>query len=132
MKADTVKSDKSVRPGKKSKPAAARSGKAADTLHGATKSPAMQMPGMQSGAMSMPIPMPAGMPMMPGLMGLQPDVTPFLPGAGVDPKTVPMVKSPTVARLRSGDTLDLTATLVRRTIRGHTFVTASTVKSPVP
>lgn len=122
MKADTGKSDKSVKPGKKSKPAAARSGKAADTLHGATKSPAMQMPGMQSGAMSMPIPMPAGMPMMPGLMGLQPDVTPFLPGAGVDPKTVPMVKPSTVARLRSGDTLDLTATLVRRTIRGHTFV----------
>ena len=122
MKADTGKSGKSVKPGKKSKPAVAKPGKAADSLHVAAESPAMQMTGMQSGAMSMPIPMPAGMPMMPGLVGLLPGVSPFLPGAGVDPKTVPMVKPSTVARLKNGDTLDLTATMVRRTIRGHTFV----------
>lgn len=82
----------------------------------------MQMPGMAHGAMSMPIPMPPGMPMMPGLVGLVPTVSSFLPGAGVDPMSVPAVKPSSVARLRNGDTLDLTAMLVRRTVRGHPFV----------
>ncbi|MEO7041103.1 MAG: multicopper oxidase family protein [Gemmatimonadaceae bacterium] len=81
----------------------------------------MDMPGMEGMSMKMPIPMPAGMPMMPGLVGLAPNVAPFLPGAGVDPMTLPAVKPSSVARLRSGDTLDLTATLVRRTVRGHAF-----------
>ena len=70
----------------------------------------------------MPIPMPKGMPMMPGLMGLRPPVTPFLPGAGVDPSTLPMVAPTATRRLKDGDTLDLTAGLVRRTVRGKTFV----------
>ena len=85
----------------------------------------MNMSGMQGGhgsAMSMPIPMPKGMPMMPGLMGLVPPVGSFLPGEGVDPSTVPMVKRSEVVRMNDGDTLDLTAQLVRRTINGHTFV----------
>jgi len=82
----------------------------------------MSMPGMEHGVMSMPIPMPAGMPMMPGLVGLMPNVAAFLPGAGVDPMSVPAVKPSTVARLGDGDTLDLTAMLVRRTVRGHSFV----------
>jgi FtsP/CotA-like multicopper oxidase with cupredoxin domain len=96
----------------------------ADTTHPAEKPMEGMggMEGMTSGGMSMPIPMPAGMAMMPGLMGLKPDVTEFLPGAGVDPKTVPAVKPTTVARLKNGDTLDLTAMLVRRTIRGKSFV----------
>lgn len=80
------------------------------------------MPGMQSGAMSMPIPMPAGMPMMPGLVGLKPVVSTFLPGAGIDPKSVAAAKPTTVVRLKNGDTLDLSATMVRRTIRGRSFV----------
>jgi len=87
---------------------------------------AMNMPGMSGmagGAMAMPIPMPKGMPMVPGLMGLTPGVTPFMPGAGVDPARLPMVKPTEVARLKNGDTLDLTAMLLRRTLRGHTFVT---------
>ena len=74
------------------------------------------------GHAGMPIPMPRGMPMMPGLVGLRPPVTPFLPGAGVDPATLPMVKPTSTLRLKNGDTLDLTAGLVRRTIRGQTFV----------
>ena len=82
----------------------------------------MDMPEMKDGDMKMPIPMPPGMPMMPGLVGLAPDVAPFLPGAGIDPMSVPAVKPSTVARLANGDTLDLTATLVRRTVRGHAFV----------
>ncbi|MEP7347386.1 MAG: multicopper oxidase domain-containing protein, partial [Gemmatimonadaceae bacterium] len=81
------------------------------------------MPGMHGdhAAMSMPIPMPAGMPMIPGLVGLRPPVAPFLPGAGVNPMTLPPVKPTATIRVKSGDTLDLTAALVRRTIRGHAF-----------
>jgi FtsP/CotA-like multicopper oxidase with cupredoxin domain len=69
----------------------------------------------------MPIPMPAGMVMMPGLRGLTPAVTPFLPGAGVDPMTLPPARTGSLTRLEDGDTLDLTATLLRRTIHGHAF-----------
>ncbi len=78
------------------------------------------MHGMQGGH-TMPIPMPPGMPMIPGLVGITPPVTPFLPGQGVDPATLPLAKPGTVVRLADGDTLDLTAMLVRRTIRGRTF-----------
>jgi len=72
--------------------------------------------------MAMPIPMPAGMVMMPGLMGLTPDVTPFLPGSGVDPSKLPAAKPAALTRLANGDTLDLTAGLLRRTIHGHALV----------
>ena len=114
-------------PGMKPDAAAPRPAKAAGSVkHGASPAPSMSgMQGMDHGAgmsMTMPIPMPVGMPMMPGLVGLTPGVTEFLPGAGVDPATVPMVKPTKVERLRSGDTLDLTAMLVRRTINGRTFV----------
>jgi len=71
--------------------------------------------------MAMPIPMPRGMPMMPGLVGLAPPVTSFLPGAGIDVATLPAAKPSEVARMKDGDTLDLTAMLVRRTIRGKAF-----------
>jgi len=71
--------------------------------------------------MGMPVPMPKGMPMIPGLVGLTPPVSPFLPGAAVDLAKLPPVKPTRVARLKSGDTLDLTAMLVRRTIKGHAF-----------
>ena len=73
-------------------------------------------------AHDMPIPMPAGMPMLPGLIGLRPRSTPFLPGAGVDPRSLPLVKPTATRRVKDGDTLDLTAGLVRRTVRGRTFV----------
>lgn len=71
--------------------------------------------------MSMPIPMPPGMPMIPGLVGLTPDVTEFLPGKGRDLSKLPAAQPSRVARLKDGDTLDLTATLVRRTINGKRF-----------
>ncbi|HXI20390.1 MAG TPA: multicopper oxidase family protein [Gemmatimonadales bacterium] len=83
---------------------------------------AMMHHGMGSDTgMAMPIPMPRGMQMLPGLMGLTPGVTPFLPGAGVDPLTLPAVRPSEVRRLADGDTLDLTAMLVRRTVRGRAF-----------
>ena len=76
------------------------------------------MPGMSG----MPIPMPPGMPMIPGLVGLMPDVGEFLPGAGVSVAAVPAAKAGSISRLKDGDTLDLTAGLVRRTIRTRAFV----------
>ena len=89
-----------------------------------TQKNAMNMPGMGGDSMAagMPIPMPKGMPMIPGLVGLTPPVTSFLPGAGVDPATVAAVKPTQTIRLKEGDTLDLTAGLVRRTIHGQRFV----------
>ena len=60
--------------------------------------------------------------MIPGLVGLTPPVSSFLPGAGVDPATVPSAKPTQTVGLKDGDTLDLTAGLVRRTIRGQRFV----------
>ena len=78
------------------------------------------MTGMSPG-MPMPIPMPAGMPMMPGLVGLAPVVAAFLPGASVDLGKLFPSKVSQVVRMKSGDTLDLTAGLVRRTIKGRSF-----------
>jgi FtsP/CotA-like multicopper oxidase with cupredoxin domain len=82
----------------------------------------MNMPGMSGGAMAMPIPMPKGMVMMPGLVGLTPPGGTFLPGAGVNPSTLPSVRPSAVVQLRDGDTLDLSATLVKRTIAGRPYV----------
>jgi len=70
----------------------------------------------------MPIPMPKGMVMLPGLIGLRPPVTPFLPGSGVDVNTLPEARPSALARLEGGDTLDLTAILVRRKLKGKWFV----------
>jgi suppressor of ftsI len=70
---------------------------------------------------SMPIPMPKYMKMMPGLVGLRPEVTPFLPGAGIDLARLPAAKASELTRLENGDTLDLTAMLVRRTLKGKLF-----------
>ena len=71
--------------------------------------------------MHMPIPMPAGMPMIPGLVGLVPPVASFLPGEGVDPMSLPAATATSVVQLADGDTFDLAATMVRRTIRGRAF-----------
>ena len=91
-----------------------------DTQSGMQGMPGMDQ-SMHDSTMSMPIPMPPGMPMMPGLKGLAPNVAPFLPGASADVAHLPVARASELARLKDGDTLDLTATLVRRTIRGHTF-----------
>lgn len=78
------------------------------------------MPGMHHDSAGMPIPMPKGMPMIPGLVGLVPPGGTFLPAAA-DPARLPAAKPAHVVHLRDGDTLDLTAMLVRRTIKGHDF-----------
>jgi FtsP/CotA-like multicopper oxidase with cupredoxin domain len=89
----------------------------------AAQQPAHDMHGMHdsASAMAMPVPMPKGMAMMPGLVGLTPGVSPLLPGHGVDPGTLPAAKPAVLTPLDDGDTLDLTAMLVRRTIHGHAF-----------
>jgi FtsP/CotA-like multicopper oxidase with cupredoxin domain len=113
-------------------PMAGMPGMTPDTTTGAKKTGAkpspkhgpMNMAGMSGDSMAagMPIPMPKGMPMIPGLVGLTPAVTSFLPGASVDPKTLSSAKPTLTVRLKDGDTLDLSAGFVRRTIRGHAFV----------
>jgi FtsP/CotA-like multicopper oxidase with cupredoxin domain len=80
----------------------------------------MGMHGMQGGTQlswSMP-PMPAWMPMMPGMQSLVPPVTPFLPSADSLSKTA---RPREVMHLEDGDTLALEAGRVRRTIAGKTF-----------
>ncbi len=90
-----------------------------------TPDTAMNMEGVDHGAMnhgsSMPIPMPKGMFMMPGLVGERPPVATFLPGEGVDLSRLPVALPSSQRRLKNGDTLDLSARLVRRTIRSRSF-----------
>jgi FtsP/CotA-like multicopper oxidase with cupredoxin domain len=81
----------------------------------------MDMPGMSMPS-PMPIPMPKGMPMIPGLVGLTPPVASFLPGERIDPKSIPAVKPTEVKRVADGDTIDLSAMLVRRVVNGRSFV----------
>jgi FtsP/CotA-like multicopper oxidase with cupredoxin domain len=67
-------------------------------------------------------PMDASMPMMPELMGKTPKVAPYLSGEGRDPATVPEARPREVVAMADGDTLDLEAGFVRRTLGGRTFV----------
>lgn len=69
----------------------------------------------------MRVPMPPGMVMLPGLVYEQPRTVPFLPGAGIDLPSLPESRPSETIRLADGDTLDLTATMVRRTINGRSF-----------
>lgn len=62
------------------------------------------------------------MPMLPTLMRLRPSVTPFLPGEGIDVSALSEAIPGRIVDLADGDTLDLAASLVRRTIRGRTYV----------
>jgi suppressor of ftsI len=61
-------------------------------------------------------------PMIPGLEGVQPDAGSFLPGAGRSADLFPVAVASTEMRLKDGDTVTLAATIVRRTIAGHTVV----------
>lgn len=76
-----------------------------------------------SGSNRMP-PMPKGMrmPMIPGMEGIAPKMIPYLPGEGKDVETIPMAVPRTLLELADGDSVDLTAGLVRRTLRGKTIV----------
>jgi FtsP/CotA-like multicopper oxidase with cupredoxin domain len=67
-------------------------------------------------------PMDMSMPMMPGLDNELPPVQPFLAGADAMVSMLPEARPHEVVELADGDTLDLQAMLVRRTIQGKTFV----------
>ena len=60
--------------------------------------------------------------MVPGLEDLVPSARPWLPGAGKDPSSFAMARPGGIVDLRDGDTLHLSADIVRRNIRGRTFV----------
>ena len=63
-----------------------------------------------------------GMPMLPSLIGLAPPEDPWLPASGVDPATLPEARPGEVVDMEAGDTLDITALPVRRTIKGQALV----------
>ena len=60
-------------------------------------------------------------PMVPGMEGLQPSVEPYLPSVSHDEK-VPHVRRTQFQELADGDSLTLTAGLVRRTIKGRELI----------
>jgi suppressor of ftsI len=62
------------------------------------------------------------MPMMlPTLMGSMPNLTPFLPGADLDPASLPEAMFREIVPMSDGDTLRLEAGFVRRTVGARTF-----------
>lgn len=60
--------------------------------------------------------------MLPALGHVRPSVGTFLPGAGVDPASLPVARPRAVTDLADGDTLALEAMLVRRVVAGRTLV----------
>lgn len=60
--------------------------------------------------------------MVPGLEHLVPSARPWLPGAARDPVTFAAARPGGIVELGDGDTLRLSADIVRRDIRGRTFV----------
>ncbi len=76
-----------------------------------------------AGANRMP-PMPKGMamPLIQGMQGVAPRRIPFLPGTGIDPASLPLATPRRLVEVRSGDSLELTAMLVRRRLLGRDHV----------
>ena len=66
------------------------------------------------------VPMPPGVSMLPAEMTLRPNAAPYLPRAA-DAAAVPVVQPRQLVRLTSGDTLRLTAGVVRRPFKGDTL-----------
>lgn len=68
------------------------------------------------------IPMDPNMPVMPGLEGVVPVVSAFLPGLGINPATIAEARPSELVTLADGDTLDIAVSLVRRELQGHETV----------
>ena len=66
------------------------------------------------------VPMPAGISMLPAEMKLRPNVAPYLPRP-VNADSLPVAEPRKLIRLASGDTLRLTAGIVRRPFKGRTL-----------
>jgi hypothetical protein len=85
-----------------------------------------------SGPESWPTPpMTPDQPMSPAMNALRPDVSPWLPGAGIDPETLPHARPRETLHLHSGDTLTLVASRVRRTVAGRSSATRTMARSQV-
>jgi suppressor of ftsI len=56
-------------------------------------------------------------PMLPGMAGMRPKTTPFLPGAGLDITKLPVGKPKEDLAAKDGDTLNIEAGFVQRTLR---------------
>ena len=68
------------------------------------------------------VPMDPNMPMLPGLEGAVPVVGPFMPGMGMDPAMLPEARPSELVAMNDRDTLDISVSMVRRTIAGHEMV----------
>jgi len=68
------------------------------------------------------VPMDTNMPMLPGLEGAVPIVGPFLPGSGMDAAMFPEARPSELVVMSDGDTLEISVSMVRRTLGGHEMV----------
>ena len=80
-----------------------------------------EVPGDGKVAWRMP-PMDAPMPPLPGIEGAVPIVGPFLAMNDMDPSGFPEAKPGEIVEMRDGEILDLTASIVRRTINRQTLL----------
>ena len=100
---------------------------ASQEMPGMQEKPGMQHEGMDHmmgsdpAAWRMP-PMDRPMPMLPGLMGTNPIVDPFLPGSDLDLMSLPEAVPGAIVDMEDGDEMDIRASLVRRTINGKMLV----------
>ena len=67
-------------------------------------------------------PMDAPMPPLPGIVGAVPVVGPFMVASDADPSGYPEARPGEIVEMADGETLDLTASIVRRTINDKTFL----------
>jgi len=105
------------------------SGAAASTA-GSDTMPMRGQPAKESMTWTMP-PMEISAQMMPAMSGIEPTVRPWRAASGVDPLTLPLARPHEVLQLKSGDSVSLTASLVRRSIGGRTF-TAYAYNGEIP
>jgi len=80
---------------------------------------AAHMPGMAMEAGWRMVPMDPNMPVLPGLESAVPVVGPFVPGMGIDLATLPEARPSELVSMDDRDTLDISVSMVRRTIAGH-------------
>lgn len=81
-----------------------------------------EMHGMTMGGSWRMVPMDMSMPMLPGIEGAVPVVGPFMPGMGMDPAMLPEARPSEVVPLADMDTLDISVSMVRRTISGQEMI----------
>ncbi len=87
-----------------------------DEMHGMPS-----MPGMHESGWPMPPMHPAVSYMLPGIAGLVPKGTPWLPGRDIDVATIAPARPRTTITLHDGDSLNLRAEIVTRSIAGRTI-----------